>query len=1037
MNYGMKKVCKKDSLGRGFIKPHIFTAIALVIIAVALCLGCAVFSACGSKGNGEEGRRLQYVYDESNGGYIVSAVEEGSGDSVKIPSEFAGEKVVGVSCGIFADGTVSEYEFCSQVFFTDVNKLAGADISGKKLYADAGSIDGIRARLYECANDEAARENALALANGVVMCGLEDDEYYLSFNYDWQAYYACGGSVLSVFKGKSGTRFDIESYCDFYCVAHRNKAAISDLDWAYSRANGNILSDITVDGVTILNGYTLTANAVANVAYERVYRIYVHGGNDGGYDLTRVQPDFCFDELNGEILPFRYVTQSGAATFLDGVNLRSGFTLTWEYAVHNGFAGGEIKRLNGLSSALFKEDADLDVYPVWTANVPEVSVTCSAEDNCITYGDNVSFSAEISELEEGFTLVYRWVHNGKTVGSERSLNLVRPSLSGGYDGVYTVKVTVMDNGNACCETAADVTLKIEKRTVSVSWSQDELVYNGRIQTPSAEAFGVDSESIDLQITGGGVEAGRHGASAATASSDYVLDNADVNFTIFKAPLTVKVRDCSFVYGGQPSPNGADYFGFVEAEDASVLKGTLAYSFSYTSKQVGTYADGVIVGGLVADNYEIIYKSGSLTILPLQVELQWLGAENLVYNGGTHSVTAVALNKIAGDDLTVEISGGEVVNAGNYTAVVTLSGADCGNYALAERTLDFCVVKADLSVAVTVADTEYGETPSPFVTGNPGNGEVTYVFGNTPDCAESLTRLTVGAYYVLASVKETQNYKAANAVARFEVYPREVTLSWTNDEELIYDSHEKNVSASLSGVLAGDVVGVRVIGGNAVNAGSYTAEAELFGTDAHNYHLPQMHTCTYVIGKAVPGISAAAGGKFALPGFVAVGTALGELTQKLPQASVSGFWRWKDGDSGSVGKAGSNSFEATFIPEDLLNYEEVEIEVVVFAKKTGGFELMLGSPDGDPYEGGSEPYRLEWNGVITIIEYMITLNRSGSYDDVISVHAESADGSALNVQVDEENLNVQITEKGTYTITFECAGNDEYMSESIVVTVIVE
>lgn len=1033
----MEKVCNRVRRNRGFLKPYILTVIALVMLIAVLCAVCSLFTACGSKG-GDSGRKLEYVYGEEYGGYIVSAVESGEGGSVEIPSEYKGEKVAGVSCRIFADGTVEEYCFRSQVFFTETDELEGAELKGKKLFADRYSIDGIRARLYECANDETVRENALALANGVKLRGLEEDENYITFDYDWQAYSASAGNVLPVFIGKSGTQFDIDAYSRSDSVAHRDKTAVSDLDWSYSRAAGNILSDITVNGVSILNGYTLTDNAVASVRYEKVYRIYVHGGNDGNYDLNAVQPEFCFDDLNGEELPYRYVAESKATSFLGGVKLRRGCTLSWEYAVHKDLPDGEIKRLNGLSAALMREKADLDVYPVWTAKVPQVEITSSDDDNRIIYGDSVAFCAEASGLEEGFSLVYEWSHNGEKVGSEKSLVLVRPSSSGGYGGIYTVKVTVTDNGNACCETVADTTLAIEKRTVSVEWAQGEIVYNGRLQAPTAEAFGLDGEKLDLEITGGGVSVGKHGASAVISASDYVPANADVEFTIDKAPLTVRARDCSFVYGGQPSANGVDFSGFADGEDGSVLKGTLVYSFNCTSKQAGVYADSVSVGGLSADNYEIIYESGSLEILPLTVELQWLGAEALVYNGGTHCVTAVAVNKVAGDDLSVTVSGREVINAGRYTAVASLGGADSGNYVLGEREFEFCVAKADLSVAVNIADTEYGATPAPIVVGNLGGGEVSYAYGIAPDCANALTRLTVGAYYVSARIAETLNYKSANAVASFEIIPREVTLSWINDGGLVYDAQGKNVGASIYGALSGDDVGVRVVGGNAVNAGSHTARAELFGADAFNYRLPQLHTCTYVIAKAVPEISEAKGGEFTVQGVVACGTALGDLTEKLPGASVQGYWRWQDGNEGSVGKVGRNSFTATFVPEDSQNYGEAEIEVVIFAKRTGGFSLSLGSPNEiTQYEGGSAPYRLEWDGIIAVIDYMITLNWSGNAGDVITVSAEGADGTAVNVEADEDNMEVLITEKGAYTITFESAGNDEYMRESITVTVIVE
>lgn len=824
-------------------------SVFLIVAAIALCLVCAaILAACSVK---EADKSLfEYVYDGQSGGYIINGVRENNDERLEIPAEINGKSVVGVSCKIFTNYNFSEYVFGGEVFFIDNYMLADADLSGLKLVADRHSINCIRAELYKCASYEPIRENALALANGATLIGLDNNENYISFDYDWQAYSACGGNVLPVFIGNSGDLFDIEAYaedCDY--VIHRDKTSVYDLNRAYSYGNGCILDDITVDGASVFGGYTISDNSVAKVNFERVYRVYIGGGNDENYDVTKVQPDFCYDELNGEKLDFRYVTQSGADELLNGINLRKGFALGWEYSVHTESQNVANKKLVNLSTALAKEGADLNVYPVWTANVPEIEILSSADDNVITYGEDVTFSAQAIGAEDGFSLVYEWRHNGAIIGTESTLKLEKPSLEGAYDGVYAVKVTIFQNSIAVATAEAEVTLRIEKLAVVVSWDDSEIYYNGQVQAPKAEAYGAFGEKLAIEVLGGGVNAGTYTATAVTNSSDYTLSGGEKNFTILKAPLTVKARDCSVVYGSQPNADVVDYVGFKGGDDESVLKGTLEYLYTNTSSQVGKYTNCVCVSGLSADNYEIEYVGGCLEILPRAVELSWSGYSNLVYDGQTHYISAVACDISEGDDVSVELTGGCALNAGDYTATAVLVGKDSGNYVLAgSGSLDFTVAKADITLTVHLDDTEYGASLTPSVTGNTGNGAVAYSYGTSQDKFGTALRLSVGKYYVCASVEETENYNSAVAVSSFDIIPREVALTWKNCENLVYNSEAKNVSAEIGNALFGDSVSIRVTGGNEVDAGSFVAVAELVGKDADNYSLPELHTCSYTIEK---------------------------------------------------------------------------------------------------------------------------------------------------------------------------------------------
>ena len=77
-------------------------------------------------------------------------------------------------------------------------------------------------------------------------------------------------------------------------------------------------------------------------------------------------------------------------------------------------------------------------------------------------------------------------------------------------------------------------------------------------------------------------------------------------------MTVTAKDASIIYGEAPANNGVTYSGFVNGEDETVLGGELTYTYTYTQYgDVGEYS--ITPQGLTADNYEITFVDGTLTV----------------------------------------------------------------------------------------------------------------------------------------------------------------------------------------------------------------------------------------------------------------------------------------------------------------------------------------------------------------------------------------------------------------------------------------
>lgn len=111
--------------------------------------------------------------------------------------------------------------------------------------------------------------------------------------------------------------------------------------------------------------------------------------------------------------------------------------------------------------------------------------------------------------------------------------------------------------------------------------------------------------------------------AETAETEYVKFTVEKGkLTVSKAPLTVKVKDVSREYGGENPVLEAEYAGFVNDETEAVLDGelSLAYDESINAETpVGVYEEKTTASGLTADNYEITFNKGKVTITKIPVK----------------------------------------------------------------------------------------------------------------------------------------------------------------------------------------------------------------------------------------------------------------------------------------------------------------------------------------------------------------------------------------------------------------------------------
>ena len=136
-------------------------------------------------------------------------------------------------------------------------------------------------------------------------------------------------------------------------------------------------------------------------------------------------------------------------------------------------------------------------------------------------------------------------------------------------------------------------------------------------------------------------------------------------------------------------------GNLQGEDTTeALKITLSIEPEATGKdgrlKAGTWKIQAVSD---SENYNVSFTEGTIKVNPKTVNATWSDTTKLKYNGKPQNVTADLTGVLEGDDCTPAVTGGNAVGpswsgeAGakpeKYTANLSLTGEDAGNYQLAE------------------------------------------------------------------------------------------------------------------------------------------------------------------------------------------------------------------------------------------------------------------------------------------------------------------------------------------------------------------
>lgn len=363
-------------------------------------------------------------------------------------------------------------------------------------------------------------------------------------------------------------------------------ASITDANYLLSSATKTNTFTITPISVTVQwQNLSFTYNG-----YEQKPKAYIDGvGNDGVINAVSV------------VGAKNAGTHTAVATFNNSnyavSGTEKGFTIlskqaitVWEKTstIYNGQEQKPVAYINGVGG-------DGKIY----------ADTVTGGKNAGDYTSTATFSNgnyQVSNTTSDFSIskakasvtwgINSFIYNGnyqrptatvKGVSIDGALNfdyLTEEQVNAGNN--YQVSIALNGEDNYYIATAdASRTFVINKKVVSVEWTNLVFNYDGEEHKPTATANGVDNQPLTISVSGAKADAGSYIATASIDNANYTLSGASKQFTINKKQITVVWSNLEFSYDGEEHKPTAT------AND--ILGQPLDFIYSGEQSEVGIYS----------------------------------------------------------------------------------------------------------------------------------------------------------------------------------------------------------------------------------------------------------------------------------------------------------------------------------------------------------------------------------------------------------------------------------------------------------------
>ena len=498
---------------------------------------------------------------------------------------------------------------------------------------------------------------------------------------------------------------------------------------------------------------------------EKTYPLFVRSCSVDGVRITVTASEGAFPE--GATLSVNKVTdsekeqinQAVEAVREDSVSVAEAYTFDIKVLDENGTelqpANGQTVNVSFDMDEVSNQNLSTDIY-----HIPEENGSLVAEELSTSESGNT-----VTAVSGGFsyyTVEFTYKEKQYVMEGDSSVELT--------DILSYVGITKAD-GNAA--TDSDIT------AVSVS---DESLFSasnesGEWIVTAHQAFHTDEW---MKVTVDGVE---YEIVVTDATTWYINQLVIGNVYTFES--------------GDFFTNNAQWGAFVVKIDGNYAGGG-SYYMSWNAG--GNYLNHFEAGTYKVSN---IYKSGGY-VLELSTDITQPGEisfentsiskvygnsvfTNAVTNSGDGSVTYSSSNTAVA---TVDSSSGQVTIKGVGSATITATVTDTDNYTYATKTATYTLTvnKDNIRPSVTMTGWTYGGTANnPSVSGNSGNGSVSYEYYTNSGCTTKTTTANgasatggkpsyAGTYWVKATIAATTNYNSGTAIKDFTISKKAITIT---------------------------------------------------------------------------------------------------------------------------------------------------------------------------------------------------------------------------------------------------------------------
>ena len=365
---------------------------------------------------------------------------------------------------------------------------------------------------------------------------------------------------------------------------------------------------------------------------------------------------------------------------------------------------------------------------------------------------------------------------------------------------FTATATV-PNGNYTFEggNAISAEFTITARELTVDWEETSFTYDGSEKAPTAKIIEgvIDGDDVTLAVSGAQTAAGQdYTATAAILpeNANYTLTNNTIPFSIAKAQVSVSGANATAEY--RATEYTEDEIKAAVFADGMPDGATTTITVSPASVINAGDSATITVALIDGDNYE--FEAGAITqftftVTAKEISLPEASAnKSAVYSSSTSynaaQITELIFGTASIDNVTVKVMNGDVEISGETTVsgagAYTVTAAANENYVFVVDTVTqytFEITKAPITLGVSVADWIYGNQASaPVITGNDGNGTVTYLYTGT-EYSDAVAPTNAGTYSLEITVAETANYQGGKASCEFTIEKATVTVPTIEDK----------------------------------------------------------------------------------------------------------------------------------------------------------------------------------------------------------------------------------------------------------------